>query len=125
MREHGIQHQTIPARSPQSNGVAERGNRMVQDRARSMLVGAGLGGGLWVEAIAAASYIRNKVPIPGLSKTPDELWSGKIPFVKHLKAYGSKAYVSPEKFTRKGEMGPTKWEGVIVWYPSSRVGYRV
>ena len=27
LKEHGILHQTIPARSPQSNGVAERMNR--------------------------------------------------------------------------------------------------
>ena len=125
MREHGIQHQTIPARSPQSNGVAERGNRTLQDRARSMLVGAGLGGGFWVEAIAAASYIRNRGPVTGLSITPDELWSGKVPTVKHLRAYGSKAYVSLEKHKRKGKMGVTKWEGVIVGYPSTSVGYRV
>ena len=31
-----------------------------QDPARSMLIGAGLGGGFWVEAISSASYIRNK-----------------------------------------------------------------
>ena len=45
LREHGIKHQTIPARSPQSNGVAKRMNGKLQDRARSRLVGAGLGGG--------------------------------------------------------------------------------
>ena len=84
-----------------------------------------MAGGFWVEAIAATSYIRNWGPVTSLSKTPNELWFGRVPSVKHLKAYGSKAYVSPEKFKRKGEMGPTKWEGVIVWYPSSRVGYRV
>ena len=44
LKEHGIPHQTILARYPQSNGVAERMNRTLQDRARSMLVGAGLGG---------------------------------------------------------------------------------
>ena len=61
----------------------------------------------------------------GLSKTPDELWSGKVPSVKHLRAYGSKAYVSLEKRKRNGKMGETKWEGVVVGYPSSSVGYRV
>lgn len=125
LREHGIIHQTIPARSPQSNGVCERMNRTIQDRARSMLVGAGLGGGFWVEAINAACYIRNRCPVSGLSKTPDELWSGKVPSVKHLRAYGSKAYVSLEKMKRKGKMGVTKWEGVVVGYPSTSVGYRV
>ena len=125
LREHGIVHETIPARSPQSNGVCERMNRTIQDRARSMLVGAGLGGGFWVEAITAACYIRNRCPVAGLSKTPDELWSGRVPSVKHLRAYGSKAYVSLEKMKRKGKMGVTKWEGVVVGYPSTSVGYRV
>ena len=125
LKEHGILHQTIPARSPQSNGIAERMNRTLQDRARSMLVGAGLGGGFWVEAISTASYIRNRGPVTGLSKTPDELWSGSTPSIKHLKAYGSKAYVSLEKFKRAGKMGVTKWEGVIVGYPMGSVGYRV
>ena len=125
LRMRGINHQTIPARSPQSNGVAERMNRTLQDRARSMLVGAGLGGGFWVEAISTASYIRNRGPVAGLSKTPDELWSGKVPTIKHLRAYGSKAYVSLEKFKRKGKMGVTKWEGVVVGYPTGSVGYRV
>ena len=125
LKEHGIMHQTIPARSPQSNGVAERMNRTLQDRARSMLVGAGLGGGFWAEAISTASYIRNRGPVAGLSKTPDELWSGRVPSIKHLKAYGSKAYVSLEKWKRKGKMGVTKWEGVIVGYPITSVGYRV
>ena len=60
LKEYGISHQTITARSPQSNGVAERMNRTLQDRARSMLVGAGLGGGFWVEAISVASYIKNR-----------------------------------------------------------------
>ena len=83
-KEKGIQHQTIPARSPQSNGVSERMNRTVQDRGRSMLVGAGLGGGFWVEAVQAASYIRSRGLAAGLSRTPDELWSGTIPSVKHL-----------------------------------------
>ena len=94
LREHRIQHQKIPARSPQSNGVSKRMNRTVQDRARSMMWGAGLGGGFWVEAVAAASYIRNRGPMADLSNTPDELWSGTKPSVKHLRAYGSKAYVS-------------------------------
>ena len=125
LKEHGTLHQTIPARTTQANGVSERRNTLVQDRGRSMLVGAGLGGGFWVEAIAVACYIRNRGPVAGLNKTPDELWSGKVSSVKHLIDYGSKAYVSLEKKKRHGKMGETKWEGVIVGYPSTSVGYRV
>ena len=114
-KEHGIQHQTIPTRSPQNNGVSEMMNRTVHDRGRAMLVGARLGGGLWVEAIATTSYIRNRGPVAGLSITPNELWSGIKPTVKHLRAYGSlrKAYASLEKSKRKGKIGVTKWEGIL------------
>ena len=111
LKEHGILHRTIPTRSPQSNGVAERMNRTLQDRAKSMLVGAGLGGGFWFEAISTTSSVRNRGPVAGLGGTPEELWTGIMPTVKHLRAFGSKAYVSPEKFKRKGKMGVTKWEG--------------
>ena len=90
-----------------------------------MLVGAGLGGGFWVEVISTASYILIRGPVTGLSRYPDELWSGSTPSIKHLRAYGSKAYVSMEKFKRKGKMGVTKWEGMIVGYPMGNVGYRV
>ena len=125
LKEHGITHRTIPTRSPQSNGVAERMNITLHDKARSMLVGAGLGGGVWVEAISAASNIKNRGPVASLSKTTDELWSGRVPSIKHLRAYGSRCYMSLEKMTRKGGMGVTNWEGVIVGYPTTSVGYRV
>ena len=59
-------------------------NRTLQDRARSVLVGAGLGGGFWVEAISAASYIRNWGHVAGLNKTPDGLWSSRLPSVKRV-----------------------------------------
>ena len=45
--------------------------------------------------------------------------------MKHLRAYGSKAYVSLEKHKGKGKMGDTKWEGVIVGNPENSMGYRV
>ena len=44
-----------------------------------------------------------------------------MPTVKHLRAFGSKAYVSLEKIKRKGKMGVTKWEGVVVGYPVGSV----
>ena len=125
LRGHDIKHHSIPARSTESNGVAERMNKTLQNRARSMLSGAGLGGDFWVEEIATASYIRNRGPVAGLNKTLDKLWSRKVPIVKYLRAYGSKAYASPKYFKRKGKMGETKWKGIIVGYPPQSVGYRV
>ena len=48
-----------------------------------------------------------------------------MPSVKHLRVYGSKVYVSLGKREKNWKMGETKWEGVVVGYPSSNVGYRV
>ena len=49
LKDHGIDHQKNPQESPQGNGVAERMNRTLQDRVRSMLHGSGLrGGGLGI-----------------------------------------------------------------------------
>ena len=93
-------------------------NRTLQDKARSILTGAGVGGGFWVEwrvAVAGA----------GLSKTPEELWSQKTPMVRRLRAYGSKAYVSYVKSKREGKMSARKWEAVVVGYPIGSVGYRM
>ena len=45
LADRGVDHQKIPKESPQSNGIAKRMNRNLQDRARSMLIGARLGGG--------------------------------------------------------------------------------
>ena len=78
-----------------------------------------------MEAISNASYIRNRGQVTGLSKTPNELWSGNTPTIKCLRAYGSKAYVSMDKFKRKGKMGVTKWDGVVVGFLAGSVGYRV
>ena len=58
LRGHGIEHQKILARSPQSNDVEKRRNRIGQSKV--MLVGAGLEGGFLVEVIATTSYIRNR-----------------------------------------------------------------
>lgn len=125
LRARGVRHQTIPKEPPHSNGVVERMNRTLQDRARWMIMGAGLGMGFRVEAISTASYIRIRGPIRDLSKNPDELWSGITPTVKYLKAYGGKAYMSLEKHKKRGKMGTTKWEGVVVGYSVDNIVYRV
>ena len=78
-----------------------------------------------MEAIASASYIKNRGPVAGLNKTPEELWSGKTPMVRHLRAYASKAYVSYEKSKKKGKMSARKLERVVVGYPIVSVGSRV
>ena len=52
---------TIPG-TPQQNGVAERMNRTLTERARSMRLHAGLPKTFWVDAVSTAAYLINQGP---------------------------------------------------------------
>eukprot|EP00877_Chromochloris_zofingiensis_P012359 jgi/Chrzof1/7377/Cz02g21170.t1 len=56
-----IAQHTVPY-SPQQNGKAERLNRTLPDKARSMLADARLPSQLWGEAVVTANYLRNRSP---------------------------------------------------------------
>jgi len=73
-------------RTPEQNGVVERKNMIVQEVARSMMMEANLPKVYWREAIHTAIYIQNRVQVKGNgTKTPYELWYGRVPIVKYFK----------------------------------------
>ena len=126
LSEEGIVHQTTTAGTPQQNGVAERLNRTLQEKARSMMVSSGVSGRFWGEAVMCACYLRNRSPSRVLTeeKTPEQMWSGWKPSVAHLKVFGCKCYVwIPEKDRKK--MDERSWTGMFVGYSTVSKGYRV
>lgn len=85
MAHQGIHHQTSVAYNPPQNGRAERINRTILDKARSMLADSGLENRFWAEAVATATYLINHSPHSKLDgRMPEEIWSGKVPSLKHL-----------------------------------------
>ncbi|KAE8695627.1 Potassium transporter 10 [Hibiscus syriacus] len=56
---NGIKMETTVPMTPQQNGVAERMNRTLNERARSMRIHVGLPKFLWAEAINTAAYLIN------------------------------------------------------------------
>jgi transposase InsO family protein len=56
LREQGIKHEHSMPYTPQQNGVAERLNRTLLERARPMLSEAGLPLDMWGEVIRTANY---------------------------------------------------------------------
>nr|POE94056.1 retrovirus-related pol polyprotein from transposon tnt 1-94 [Quercus suber] len=68
---------TIPG-TPQQNGVAERMNRTLNERSRSMRLHAGLLKTFWANAVSTAAYLINRGPsVPMEFKLPEEVWSSK------------------------------------------------
>ncbi|GKD29930.1 putative RNA-directed DNA polymerase [Tanacetum coccineum] len=77
-KEHGIQHQKTPPRTPQLNGLAERMNRTLVERVRCLLLHAGLPASFWGEALNTAVHVINLTPcVPLRFDVPDRVWSGK------------------------------------------------
>lgn len=94
--QNGIQLEyTIPY-TPQQNGVSERFNRSLVEKARSMIADSGLPKNLWGEAVKTAAYIMNRIPSNSLhcekGITPAELWFCVKPDVTKFRVFGSQAY---------------------------------
>lgn len=61
LKRLGIRHQTTADYTPEQNGLAERVNRTIVERARCMLFEANLPKVFWAEATATAVYLINRV----------------------------------------------------------------
>jgi hypothetical protein len=124
--EKGIEHKLTMPGSPQQNGVAERWNRTILDKTRSMLHGAGLSLGFWELAVDSAVHIYNRTPARLLGwRTPHELWSaGHTPDVSYFRVFGCKAYVHVPEGKRK-KLDPRAIEMTFVGYEPGSKGYRL
>lgn len=87
---------TVP-RTPEQNGVSERMNRTLVERARSMLDDSKVEKRFWGQAIQMAAFLLNRSPTSAVDSnvTPFEIWEGIKPNVKMLRSFGSAAYVCP------------------------------
>ena len=115
-------HLTVP-RTPQLNGVSERMNRTITEKARAMIFGANLEKRFWGEAVLTATLLINLTPTKALrqNKTPYELWHNKKPQLKYLKVFGSTVYIHNK--TRKTKFDKKSWKGILVGYEPN--GYKV
>lgn len=87
--QKGIQMETTIRYTPQQNGVAERMNRTVIERARCMLIDSKLSKSLGSESVMAAVYLIKRNPTRFLDgKTPAELWFESKPNLRKLKIFG-------------------------------------
>jgi hypothetical protein len=124
--EHdGIRHQKACPYTPEQNGTAERMNRTLVEKARCLLNDARMKKEFWAEAVSTAAYLVNRSPTRSIGgKTPEEIWTGRKPNLKHLRVFGSTVMVHVPKVKRK-KFNPKALKGVFVGYCENTKGYRV
>lgn len=125
LRKEGIIHQTTVPYCPEQNGVAERLNRTLMDKARCMLMESGLSRKYWAEAVATAFYLKNRSPTKSIGgKIPEEVWTGNKVELGHLRVFGCIAYaLVPPQNRRK--LDPKSRRYVFVGYSETTKGYRL
>ena len=121
-KAHGILRHITVKYTPQQNGIAERMNRTLLDKVRCMLVSSGLPKLFWGEAVMTAAHLVNMSPSTAINfKTPEELWTGKIPDYSTFRVFGCAGYVHQSE----GKLEPRAVKGVFLGYPQGVKGYRL
>ena len=104
LRSQQIVHEETIANTPEQNGVSERLNRTLMEKACPMVAHAALSKRYWAEAVSTACFIKNRSPNHSLAGhiTPYEAWYGRNPDLPDLKVFGCIAYAhNPDGQRRK------------------------
>lgn len=121
-KDTGITRHYTVRNTPQQNGVAERLNRTLLEKARCMLSHAGLDKKFWAEAVNTASFLVNRSPSSALDgKIPFELWMNRSANYSKLKIFGCPAYYH----VNNGKLEPRAKKGIFVGYGIGVKGYRI
>ena len=92
--QHGIKRHFTVCKTPQQNGVVERMNRTIAERARCLRLNAGLAKKFWADAVSMACFLINRSPsIPLDGKVAEEVWTGDVVDYSGLRVFGSPAYM--------------------------------
>jgi hypothetical protein len=122
--EKGVFHQTTARCSLEQNGVAERLNWVLMERARAMLIESELPDEMWAEAVVTANNIRNRTPVSAHGKTPWEAFYGKKPDVSHMRVFGARAFMHVPGALRH-KLEPVSEKGRFVGYEANAKAYRI
>jgi len=111
--------------TPQQNGVAERMNRTIMEKVRSMLSNSGLEKNFWAEAVRTTCYLINRSPTTALDcGIPEEVWTGKNLNYSHLKIFGCEAFVHIPKENRT-KLDDKSMKCIFLGYADENLGYRL
>ncbi|CAA7027632.1 unnamed protein product [Microthlaspi erraticum] len=103
-------------------GVAERLNRTIMNKVRSMLSESGLELRFWAEAASTSVYLINRTPSSAIEfDIPEERWSSAVPHLSGLRKFGCVAHTHSDD----GKLIPRAKKGIFTSYPSGVKGFRI
>ncbi|KAG2773013.1 Copia protein [Phytophthora cactorum] len=122
---NGIVHQKTVPYSPQQNGVAERMNRTIMEKARSMLYYKGVTTLWWAKAVSTAVYLINRsTNSTHPDMTPYQLAFKEKTRMDHLRVFGSIGYAHVDK-AKRTKLEPKSFKCKLLGYAENSKGYRV
>lgn len=120
-KERGIKlDYTIP-HSPQLNGTAERFNRTLVEKTRSLLYDSNLKKEMWGEALRTSTFLMNRSPSAAVKITPAEMWFKRKPDLSRIRLFGSVVYA--KKLGHLKKLDKRSEKAIFVGY--SQNGYRL
>ena len=124
-KTQGIKLEYTVPKTPELNGLAERMNRTIMERVRSMLAHAKLPKSYWAEAMLTAVYLINRSPsVPLKGDVPQRVWTGRNVSYQHLKVFGCLAYVHVAK-DQRSKLDSKSKPCIFLGYSEDEFGYRM
>lgn len=117
---------TVP-HTPEQNGRAERANRSIIERTRTLLYSANLPGFLWSELVRTATHLHNRLPSSTLNgQLPRNIFYANRQQldISYLRTVGSLSFVHLHK-SKRDKLAPASKEGYLLGYGIGSKAYRI
>jgi transposase InsO family protein len=123
-KSSGVVHELSATYTPEQNGRAERLNRTLIERVRTLLMQHKSPKVLWAEAVKVANLMRNCIPTAEETKSPIEKIYGIKPDISRFRVFGCAASVHVPK-KKRDKLDAVAMQGVFVGYAKNSKAWRV